>query len=214
MEELNALLHGQIMAMVQERLIDENRNISVTELSRRLSATIPATNAAAFDLGYRISHAEKGWVINLEKTIEEIEALKEEWAKDPIWDIEETDGFEAYAEELLVWREARSQQIESKIAERNATHAALVREQTGVLDADIVSSLHTWNEIEFDIKRAEANAATHEVYLQAAQVRATLLQAAQLKRIADALASLIDLTEASDSRDSLAESVKIWGTEK
>jgi hypothetical protein len=38
------------------------------------------------------------------KTQAEIDALKHEWQRDPCWDIEETEGFEAYREELAAWR--------------------------------------------------------------------------------------------------------------
>ena len=32
---------------------------------------------------------------------EEVEKLKREWVADPIWDLEDTEGFEEYREELL-----------------------------------------------------------------------------------------------------------------
>jgi len=38
------------------------------------------------------------------KSQEEIEALKNDWLKDSIWDIEETHGFEAHYDELLEFR--------------------------------------------------------------------------------------------------------------
>lgn len=38
------------------------------------------------------------------KTQEEIESLKESWKYDPIWDIEETEGFEDHKEELSSFR--------------------------------------------------------------------------------------------------------------
>lgn len=46
------------------------------------------------------------WVWNaatLIKSPEEIEALKENWSNDPCWDIEDTEGFEAYREELVAF---------------------------------------------------------------------------------------------------------------
>lgn len=39
------------------------------------------------------------------KTREEVEKLKENWKKDPYWDIEETEGFEEYREELYDFSE-------------------------------------------------------------------------------------------------------------
>jgi len=38
------------------------------------------------------------------KTAEEIAKLKENWLKDPCWDIETTAGFEAYVDELKEFR--------------------------------------------------------------------------------------------------------------
>ena len=40
----------------------------------------------------------------MKKTITEVEDLKASWSKDPIWDIEETEGFEEYREDLLKFR--------------------------------------------------------------------------------------------------------------
>lgn len=38
------------------------------------------------------------------KTQDEINALKQSWARDACWDIEETEGFEDHKEELLEFR--------------------------------------------------------------------------------------------------------------
>ncbi|PZO26181.1 MAG: hypothetical protein DCE86_14885, partial [Flavobacteriaceae bacterium] len=38
------------------------------------------------------------------KTREDIDELKKQWLYDPIWDIEETEGFEEFRDELLAWR--------------------------------------------------------------------------------------------------------------
>lgn len=38
------------------------------------------------------------------KTAEDIERLKRSWERDPIWDIEDTEGFEDHREELLAFR--------------------------------------------------------------------------------------------------------------
>ncbi len=40
-----------------------------------------------------------------ERTPEEIEALKADWERDPCWDIEYTEGFEAHRDELRAWSE-------------------------------------------------------------------------------------------------------------
>ena len=37
----------------------------------------------------------------------ELEALKRSWERDPCWDLEDSDGFEEYREELLAFSEER-----------------------------------------------------------------------------------------------------------
>lgn len=41
-----------------------------------------------------------------QRTTEELEELKRQWRNDPCWDIEDSDGFEAHKEELMIWRKA------------------------------------------------------------------------------------------------------------
>jgi len=38
------------------------------------------------------------------KTREEVEALKNEWLQDPCWDIDDTEGFEDYRDELAAYQ--------------------------------------------------------------------------------------------------------------
>lgn len=38
------------------------------------------------------------------KTKEEVEKLKADWRYDPIWEIEDTEGFEEHREELIAYR--------------------------------------------------------------------------------------------------------------
>ena len=56
------------------------------------------------------------------KTREEIDALKRTWLCDPIWDIEDTPGFEAYYDELIEYRlsfnEDRERQCNQKVQQR------------------------------------------------------------------------------------------------
>jgi hypothetical protein len=51
-------------------------------------------------------------------TREEMENLKRNWALDPIWDIEDTDGFEEFREELLQYRLNCEAQWEARRIER------------------------------------------------------------------------------------------------
>jgi hypothetical protein len=143
----------------------------------------------------------------MKTTNEEVEALKRIWIKDPCWDIEDTGGFEAYHDELLAWRKEQDRQFELKKQDR----ADFVREQTGVADADIVSDLWTWREIERAVESQDEYLgafSTRESIIMAelamAHTRAILLQAAQLKRIADVLENMND-------GDSLVTSVRSCG---
>lgn len=128
------------------------------------------------------------------KTNEEIQALKDNWAKDPCWEIEDTPGFEDHKVELLTWRNMCESEINKRSKEREAARHNFVREQTGVSDIDIANSISTFAEIERMVSSQDEYigtfASNYEIVmaeLQMAQIRATLLQAAQLKRIADAI---------------------------
>lgn len=127
-------------------------------------------------------------------TREKIEKLKEGWKKDPCWDIECTEGFEEHEEELLNYRKEVEAEWNAKYQAKAEKRADYVRVQTGVLNADIVSALHTWNDIENEVGAQDRYigqfSGTEEqvnAELMQAQVRATLLLAAQVKRVADAI---------------------------
>lgn len=59
------------------------------------------------------------------KTRDEVEELKRQWCADPCWDIETTDGFEEYRQELEAfasamadqWAFERAQRLEHKARE-------------------------------------------------------------------------------------------------
>lgn len=121
------------------------------------------------------------------KTNEEIQALKENWMKDPCFELEDTPGFEDHKVELLTWRNMYESETALRMKEREAARRNFVREQTGISDIDIANSIRTFAEIERDVVYATRDENYWSMELAAAQVRATLLQAAQLKRIADAL---------------------------
>ncbi len=131
------------------------------------------------------------------RTPSEIEKLKAAWLYDPCFDLEDAEGFGAHAEELLNFRRQTEAQWSAKQQDLKNAHAALVREQTGVIDADIVSAINTWNEIERMVSSQDRYVAQIgelseqvKIELMQTQIRATLLQAAQLKRIADILDSM------------------------
>ena len=60
-------------------------------------------------------------------TRQDIEKLKKDWLKDPCWDIEDTEGFEACREELRVYREEQEAiwdaQAEKRIIEKRVNAA-------------------------------------------------------------------------------------------
>lgn len=148
------------------------------------------------------------------KTSEEIQALKDAWVKDPCWDIEDSEGFEAHYEELWDFQYEQVKKWNKEHDAKIEARSTLVREQTGVADKDILSVLHTWSEIEHEVSSQDRYIGGLDglgeqvkIELMQAQIRATLLQAAQLKRIADALESM-------DDGDSLVRSAAIWGSEQ
>ena len=52
------------------------------------------------------------------KTREEVEALKREWLAEPCWDLEKTEGFEEYHDELLMFQTIK--QLTRRIEELEA----------------------------------------------------------------------------------------------
>lgn len=149
------------------------------------------------------------------RTPEEIQKLKESWLRDPCWDIEDTEGFEDHKEELLAFRKQKKAEWEDKRIARQSARREHIMNATGIgkADPDILDALSTWGEIEhaLDLDNVVGDCGTAGAYaayhIGKAQVRATLLQAAQLKRIADALESM-------DDGDSLIRSAQIWGSEQ
>lgn len=115
-------------------------------------------------------------------TRDEIEKLKESWLKDPCWDIEDTEGFEEHREELLAYHDQMRVQWKSSAEKRRAERIKKVEEATGV-GGDVAKFLSTFSEIEAEVY--SASSATDADLYGAPTVRALLLVAAQLKRIAD-----------------------------
>ncbi len=52
-------------------------------------------------------------ILNM-KTQAELKALKDNWLSDPCWDIEDTEDFEEYKEELLKFRKEHEQEWEAR----------------------------------------------------------------------------------------------------
>jgi len=109
----------------------------------------------------------------------EIKELKDSWMKDPCWDIESTEGFEAHTQELLDFRKQVEEEAEEKANVRKIKRLNKVVQETGCVNF----YLKTYDEI--------AHSASKLTEDQAAQINATLLLAAQMERIADKLTVLI-----------------------
>jgi cyclopropane fatty-acyl-phospholipid synthase-like methyltransferase len=62
------------------------------------------------------------------KTPNDVHKLKEQWLIDPCWDIEETEGYEEYRDELKTWRE----QFEERMREAHRKHMLRNAQQFGV----------------------------------------------------------------------------------
>lgn len=146
------------------------------------------------------------------KTNEEIQALKDNWLKDPCWDIEDTPGFEDHKAELLAFHNEQRKKWDAELAIKQAIRFADVQRKTGIGDFELAQTIATFSEIENEVKSQDkyigsdyANVDEIKATLAQAQVRATLLLAAQVKRVADIL-------EDMDGRDSLAESARVWGS--
>lgn len=120
------------------------------------------------------------------KTNEELQALKDNWRKDPNWDIEDTEGFEDHAEDLIAFRKEQELEWQILAEEKRKRRANVVSIETRITDPAIQQQIETFGEIENDVICAE-HGTDRTIGLAAAQVRATLLLAAQVARIADAL---------------------------
>jgi hypothetical protein len=124
------------------------------------------------------------------KTREDIETLKKNWLADPCFEIEDTKGFEAHREELIAWR--KDHEWKDNIARK--VHADMryehIMNETGVTDREIALALSSFEEISIRSHQGYAERKPDLIAYQ--QVKATLLQAAQLKRIADALETIAE----------------------
>jgi hypothetical protein len=125
-------------------------------------------------------------------TNDEIERLKHNWLGDPCWDIEETEGFEEHKEELIAFRKQHEAEVEKRLHEQLEKRVKLMKDETGIIEANVAMYLHTFADIEIVIKNASIGDAPTRFELAMAEIaqaqaRATLLLAAQVKRVADVL---------------------------
>ena len=69
------------------------------------------------------------------KTREEVEALKADWLKDPIWDIEDTEGFEDHHDELKAFHDQMRKEWTER-AERRWFHQVFEASAFPLIDAN------------------------------------------------------------------------------
>jgi hypothetical protein len=123
------------------------------------------------------------------KTQEELQNLKEDWLKDPCWDIENSEGFEDHKNELLAFREQAQADWEERAQQKLAARVEKIEKETGIRDPLNAMYLSTFIDIEQRLSRMAND--TGEAFAVAdiaiEQVRATLLMTAQIKRVADVL---------------------------
>lgn len=140
------------------------------------------------------------------KTDDEIQALKDSWVRNPNWDVEDTEGFEQYKDELLRFRMEIEEFWKKRDAERHAQRVRMMSTETGIDDPSLADNLYTFQEIEADLKyktqeSPEASSTeSAQLAVMRAQVRATLLLAAQSKRIADLLEDAIENMEGDSNQ--------------
>lgn len=70
---------------------------------------------------------------------EDVENLKASWAKDGCWDIEETEGFEAYREELLAFAREKGAQRQAERDQKVAQYAG--KHGVSIESANLMMSL-------------------------------------------------------------------------
>jgi len=152
----------------------------------------------------------------MKKTQEEIQALKDSWVKDPCWDIEDTEGFEEHHQELLNFHQEVDAEWIKKEEQRIAERARVVVVETGIVNSGAVQEISTYREIEHAVASqdryiGEFSDIAYQVIveLMQAQVRATLLQAAQSQRIADALEARNENDAADSNQDFMTRLYKV-----
>lgn len=136
------------------------------------------------------------------KTIEEVDALKLNWIKDPCWDIEETEGFEDHREELLAFRQKIEKEAHARVDRLNEEKKNWIGDHDPL---DLVNSITLPFDIESMMVGLDRNVGRERPQYEyanfeigRAMVRTNLLIAIQLKRIAQVLEDMHSDTEAND----------------
>jgi hypothetical protein len=143
----------------------------------------------------------------MSQTTEQIDALKQSWMKDPCWDIEDTPGFEDHQAELLAFRKETEAQWKAAAEAELNTKAA----EMGVPKV-LAQSLSSFQQIERELSGLDLfmEGMSYSDVIAREQVRATLLLAAQVKRLGNLLEEKIEEDLDARSRDFMT---KLYKTE-
>lgn len=134
-------------------------------------------------------------------TQEQIQKLKDSWLHDPCWDIEKTEGFEEHEGELLIFRKEQQVEWEMEARERRERRTRVFGMSTGIQDVDLADCLLTFSEIEHDVAGQDNYIVDVQTVVMQSQVRATLLLAAEVKRVADLLGEKLDRDAGESNQD-------------
>ncbi len=125
-----------------------------------------------------------------------------------------TEEIEKFAE-LVRFRMELEEQQKKKDAERLTRRVRKMADETGIDHPILADSLYTFEEIEIDLERrtAEGEYATNtesaQLAIMRSQVRASLLLAAQVKRIADLLEEKNEEDASNRAQDFMTELYKV-----
>lgn len=67
----------------------------------------------------------------IERTPQEIQKLKQDWANDPCWDLEDTEGFEAHREELKEFSDFKTRSWNAAAAAKLKTQLTALSNKIG-----------------------------------------------------------------------------------
>jgi len=140
---------------------------------------------------------------------EEIEKLKKSWLEDPCWDIECTEGFEEHEQELLAFRLEADAERTKKMEEKIEKRARVVLVETGISNQGAAQAIKTYDEIEYLASHPNYQSESIAETIAIAQVHATLLLAAQMQRIADALEERNKSDEADGNLEFMTKLYKV-----
>lgn len=131
------------------------------------------------------------------RTKEELEALKQSWINDPIWDIEDTEGFGEHILELKAFRKEQEEKWETirqeKVRLSFDHRAGQILDELDATDARVGRNKSRYSDIDIE-----------SLVIAIQHARAVILLSEQVNRIAEAMQDM-------NERGSFDERVRIWG---